>query len=222
MINADFHIHTMFSPDSSMSPETLISKCIKTGLNCIAVTDHNTIQGALKVASIAPFKVIIGSEIKSSQGEIIGLFLKEDIPPNKTALETVKLIKEQNGLVSVPHPFDTYRHNVITKNGLDSIIPYIDMLEVFNARNIRDIDNQKAMDFAIENNLLICGVTDSHSVIEVGGTYTIMPNFIDDIQEFKQALSKGTIIRKKSHPFVHGISTYNKIKKKIFNTFRSI
>ena len=96
------------------------------------------------------------------------------------------------------------------------------MLEVFNARNIRDIDNQKAMDFAMENNLLICGVTDSHSVIEVGGTYTRMPNFIDDIQEFKQALSEGTIISKKSHPFVHGISTYNKIKKSILNTLRSI
>jgi hypothetical protein len=222
MINADFHIHTSFSSDSSLSPESLISKCIKTGLNCIAVTDHNTIEGALKVADIAPFKVIIGSEVKSAQGEIIGLFLKEDIPSNKTALETVKLIKEQNGLVSVPHPFDRYRKNVITKDGLESIIPYIDMLEVFNARNIRDMDNQKAMAFAVKNNLPICGVTDSHSIIEVGSTYTRMPDFLDNIQAFKQALSEATIISKKSHPFVHGISTYNKIKKRIVNTLRSI
>ena len=72
-------MHTSYSPDSDMSPEALVARCLKVGLNCIAVTDHNTIEGALIVRDIAPFTVIIGEEIASAEGEITGLFLKKAI-----------------------------------------------------------------------------------------------------------------------------------------------
>ncbi|MFB3092520.1 MAG: PHP domain-containing protein, partial [Dehalococcoidia bacterium] len=99
MLRADLHIHTNYSPDSGATPKSIVDQCLRTGLNCIAITDHNTIDGALEVQRIAPFKVIVGEEVKSSAGDIIGLFLKEAIPRNLTPLETVQAIKAQGALV---------------------------------------------------------------------------------------------------------------------------
>lgn len=218
MLKVDLHIHTRYSPDSSMSAKSLVARCLKVGLDCIAVTDHNTIKGAEAVASIAPFRVIIGSEIKSADGEIVGLFLKEDVPPNLSALETVKLIKEQGGLVSLPHPFDRYRRHVITAKGLEEALPYADMIEGLNARNIALEDNRKAFAVALERGLPAVGVTDSHSIIEIGRAYTIMPDFDGTSKGFKEALAQAKIGGRPSHPLVHGISMYNKIKRRFLKT----
>ena len=135
MLKVDTHIHTCFSKDSEMSLEALYQKCLKTGLNCIAITDHNTIEVALLFKSIASFKVIVGEEINTTQGEVTGLFLKERIPPGLKALETVNNIKSQGGLVSIPHPFDIFRSSVIKLDALHEILPYVDIIEGFNARN---------------------------------------------------------------------------------------
>ena len=105
------------------------------GLNCIAITDHNTIVGALEVQRIAPFKVIVGEEIGSSEGEVTGLFLKEEVPRGLPPVETARRIKSQGGLVSIPHPFDRFRRGVISRRGLDDLLPYVDIVEVFNSRN---------------------------------------------------------------------------------------
>ena len=218
MLKADFHIHTSFSPDSSMSPKSLVARCLNKGLDCIAVTDHDTIGGALAVREVAPFQVMIGSEIGSAEGEVIGLFIEADVPPGLTALETAKLIKEQGGLVVVPHPFDRYRRHVITRPGLESIIPYVDVVEGFNARNIRREDNERAEAFAKEHSLLTYGVTDAHSVLEVGRAFTQMPDFHGGAEEFKRALGEAMIVGRPSHPLVHGISTYNKIKKRLLKS----
>lgn len=142
MLKGDFHMHTHYSPDSDMSPERLVRKCVKVGLNCIAVTDHNTVDGALRVREIADFTVIIGEEVGTADGEVTGLFLTETIPRGLSAVETVKRIKEQGGLVSVPHPFDRFRSGVITQAGLEAVLPYTDVVEVFNSRNNLDADNQ--------------------------------------------------------------------------------
>ena len=109
LIKADFHMHTHFSPDSETPPEKLVARCVEVGLSCIAVTDHNTIEGALEVERIAPFMVIVGEEVASSDGEITGLFLKEPVPKGLSPQETARRIKDQGGLVSLPHPFDRFR-----------------------------------------------------------------------------------------------------------------
>ena len=93
MLRVDLHMHTDYSPDSETSPERLVARCLKMGLNCIAVTDHNTIEGALEVQRIAPFLVIVGEEITSSEGEITGLFLKEAVARGLPAVETARRIK---------------------------------------------------------------------------------------------------------------------------------
>ena len=220
MLKADFHMHTHYSPDSQMTPQELVARCLKVGLNCIAVTDHNTIEGALAVQRIAPFRVIIGEEVNSSDGEITGLFLKETVPRDLPPVETVRRIKEQGGLVSIPHPFDRFRRSVILRRALDEIVQCADIVEVFNSRNNFDGDDRKAHEFAQEHGLLASGVSDAHTPIELGRTYVEMPEFDGTPEGFKQALSQGRIVGRRITPLIHVLTTFVKIRKRILGKGR--
>ncbi len=215
MLKADFHMHTHYSPDSEMSPERLVARCLQVGLNCIAVTDHNTTEGAFVVREIAPFMVIIGEEVATAEGEVTGLFLLETIPAGLSPVETVKRIKDQGGLVSLPHPFDRFRSEVITRRGIEDVLPYADIVEVFNSRNNLDADNRKAHEFAKEHGLLTSGVSDAHTPIELGRTYVTMPEFDGTPEGFKAALAQGTIHGRKMTPLIHAVTTFTKIKKRL-------
>lgn len=218
MINVDLHIHTRFSPDSEVSPTDLVNRCVKVGLNCIAVTDHNTIEGALAVQKIADFQVIVGEEIGSASGEITGLFLKEKVPKRLSPIETVKRIKDQGGLVSIPHPFDRFRGEVISRSSLDEILPYVDIMEAFNSRNSFSIDDRKAEQFASKHGLLISGVSDSHTLMELGRTYVKMPEFDGTPDGFKLSLAQGTIVGQRTNPLIHILTTITKLKKRLTRT----
>ena len=220
LIKADFHMHTHFSPDSETDPGKLVKRCLKVGLELIAVTDHNTIEGALKVKDLAPFPVIIGEEIKTSAGEITGLFLKETIPPGLSPIDTAHRIKDQGGLVSLPHPFDRFRSEVIDGKAINELIPLLDIVEIFNSRNNLSADDRKAEKFAKENNLLTSGVSDAHTLMELGRTYVQMPEFDGTPSDFKIALSKGTIVGKRMSPLIHITTTLTRIKKKIIGRDR--
>ena len=220
MLKADFHMHTHYSPDSQMTPQELVARCLKVGLDCIAVTDHNTIEGALAVQRIAPFRVIIGEEVKSSEGEITGLFLTETVPRDLPPVETARRIKEQGGLVSIPHPFDRFRRSVILRRALDEIVQYADIVEVFNSRNNFDGDDRKAYEFAQEHGLLASGVSDAHTPIELGRTFVEMPEFDGTPEGFKQALSQGRIVGRRITPLIHVLTTFIKIRKRILGKGR--
>ena len=213
MLKADLHMHTQYSPDSEMSPEKLVSRCAKVGLNCIAVTDHNTIEGALAVQRIAPFTVIIGEEVASSEGEITGLFLKETIPRGLPPVETARRIKEQGGLVSLPHPFDRFRSKVIGRRAIEEILPYADIVEAFNSRNSLDADNRQALRFAQEHGLLTSAVSDAHTPLELGRTFVEMPEFDGTPEGFKRSLAQGRIVGRRVNPLVHVLTTLVKVKK---------
>ena len=213
-------MHTGFSPDSGTDLEDFVARCVKTGLDCIAVTDHNTIQGALKVQAMAPFRVIIGEEIKSAGGEIIGLFLKEVVPRGLPALETVKLIKEQGGLVSIPHPFDHFRRSVISREALYEVLPYVDIVEAFNARNTLQGDNRKAEELAREHGILTSAVSDSHTLIEMGRTYVEMPDFDSTPEGFMQSLSEAALVRRQITPLIHFLTTFTKNRKNLARLWR--
>ena len=150
VLRADLHIHTSFSHDCAVSPEKLVAHCLKKGLNCIAITDHDTIQGALEVEKLAPFTVIVGEEIHTAGGEITGLFLSEEISTGLSPLETAQRIKDQGGLVSIPHPFDRFRRSAISSEALQEVLPFADIIEVFNARNTFDHANRLAQELAQE------------------------------------------------------------------------
>ena len=213
-------MHTHFSPDSETDPDKLVKRCLKVGLELIAVTDHNTIEGALKIKDSAPFPVIIGEEIKTSAGEITGLFLKETIPAGLSPIDTAHRIKDQGGLVSVPHPFDRFRSEVIDGKAIDELIPLLDIVEIFNSRNNLSADDRKAEKFAKEHNLLTSGVSDAHTLMELGRTYVQMPEFDGTPSDFKIALSTGTIVGKRMSPLIHITTTLTRIKKKIIGRDR--
>ena len=213
MLKADLHTHTYFSRDALTSPEKYVQACQKRGVNCVAVTEHNNIAGALAVQKIAPFTVIIGEEVRSSEGEIIGLFLHEQIPGGLSPEETVRRIKEQGGLVVVPHPFDGFRGH-LREEALERILPQVDVIEVFNARITYRRDNERAASFAAEHGLPASAGSDAHSAWETGRTYVEMPEF-QGPREFLEALRHGRVVGRTSTPLVHLFSRWAVIRRRL-------
>jgi hypothetical protein len=214
MLRADLHLHTDSSPDSLISVPQLIQRCVAKDIDCVAVTDHNTTSGAFAVREAAPFKIIVGEEVKTSEGEIIGLFLSEEIPRDLSPEETVRRIKEQGGLVCIPHPFDRVRREPLRAAARERILPHVDIIEAFNARVTFRSDNAKARDFAQEHDLAMSAGSDSHSLTEIGHAYVEMPDF-DTPQQFLEALRQGRIVGRLSNPMVHLASTWSKLAKRL-------
>jgi len=192
-LKADLHIHTTFSGDSQNKPEDIIKRCLELGIDAVAITDHNEIEGALRTKEIAPIKVIVGEEILTTQGEIIGLFLKEKIPRFLSPEETITRIKLQGGLVYIPHPFDGIRAaSSLETKVLLMLKPHIDAIEVLNARIILERDIKKARKFAEENGFPMGAGSDAHNIFEVGNAYVEMGGF-ETPSEFLEALRRGEI-----------------------------
>ncbi|NLL90739.1 MAG: PHP domain-containing protein [Dehalococcoidales bacterium] len=213
MIKADLHVHTRYSPDSNNSLDDIIRQCLKTGINCLAVCDHGTIEGALKLQAIAPFKVIVAEEILTTHGEIMGMFLKETIPSLITPEEAIKRIREQDGLVCIPHPFDRFRSSAFQGINLEAIKGDIDIIEVYNARMLPFQNRKQALEFARKYNYRESAGSDAHSISEIGRTYIEMPDF-NDKKSFLAALEQGEINGRSSSPLVHFLSVKNRIVKR--------
>ena len=211
----ELHCHSNYSfQEGASSLYELLAQAKDLGYPSLAITDHNTIEGALLFKSIASFKVIVGEEINTTQGEVTGLFLKERIPPGLKALETVNNIKSQGGLVSIPHPFDIFRSSVIKLDALHEILPYVDIIEGFNARNTLPSSDSKAYELAKENNLLCSGVSDAHTAYELGRGYVEMPLFDGTPAGFLDSLSRGNIIGRRTTPLIHVLTSITKLKRK--------
>ena len=213
MLRVDIHMHTRFSPDSGAPPASIVERCLETGLNCIAVTDHNTLDGALEVRDLAPFQVIVGEEVKSAGGDIIGLFLEHEVPRGLTAAETVRAIREQGGLVLVPHPFDRFRPSAIEDDALLDILPEVDALEAFNAHNLLMRDNDRAAALCREKDLIAVAVSDSHTPLELGRTYMETPEFDGTPAGFKEALSRARLVKKRANPVLRLATGYFKLRR---------
>lgn len=202
MLRADLHVHTKCSGDCLMSVDKIIAACLKKDINCIAVTDHNTVEGAFLLQKKAPFQVIIGEEIKTSEGEIIGYFLRDEIKSGLTPEETVAEIKKQGGLVCVPHPFDRLRKSKLSSDALYRIIGSVDLLEVFNSRNVYAADNDMALRLAVERGLPITVGSDSHWPGEIGSSYVEM-DYFNGPEDFCRVLTTARRITAKSGIMVH-------------------
>jgi predicted metal-dependent phosphoesterase TrpH len=212
LIKADLHIHTIYSGDCNTSLEQTIDRCLDVGMDCIAVTDHNTIAGAVELKRIAPFTVIVGNEIETSTGEVIGYFLVEEIPKGLPAAETARIIKEQGGLVCIPHPFDRLRRSTIQRQTLEEILPFIDIIEVLNSRLLLQRHVIMAERFAKDHRLLASAGSDAHMPGHIGTAYVEMPQFSDKDQ-FLTALAEGKIRGRRSNPWSHVGSTWAKLGK---------
>jgi predicted metal-dependent phosphoesterase TrpH len=173
----DLHCHTSASFDSLANPGAVVRAAASRGLTHLAVTDHDNVDGALRARDAAPpeLTVIIGEEIKTADGDLIAVFLERTVPPGLSALETIAAIREQGGLVGVPHPFDRLR-GYGRKSGADlaDIAGLVDWIEAYNARVVGGSANEKAALFAREHGLPGVCASDSHSIMEVGISYNIV------------------------------------------------
>ena len=143
------------------------------------------------------------------------------VPAGLPPVETARLIKEQGGLVSLPHPFDRFRREVIGRGALDQLLPYTDIVEVFNSRNNLSADDRKAEAFAGHHGLLTSGVSDAHTTMELGRTYVEMPEFDGTPEDFKRALAQGSIVGRRMSPLIHILTTLTKLKKRLVRAGRA-
>jgi hypothetical protein len=200
LIDVDLHMHTDHSPDCATPVEVLLATARERGLGAIAVTDHNEISGALEArerAAAHGVKVIVAEEIKTAgQGEVIGLFLEEKIPRGLSLQETIAAIRQQGGVVYVPHPFDRM-HAVPDYEHLLSHLEQIDAIEVFNPRVAIGAFNDEAARFASKYRIVAGAGSDSHVAQGLGSVRIRMRDF-DGPAEFLQSLRDADILTRPS------------------------
>ena len=193
-MRVDLHSHTMWSGDSTTTPEELIEAVVAADLDVLCVTDHNSIRGALELADALPCRVVVGEELRTHAGEIIGLFLTEHVPFGVSPRDAARAIRDQGGLVYVPHPFDPMRRNLAEDALIDlADAGLIDALEVFNAKTALSHLNQRAAAFAEERSLAAGAGSDAHVPDAIGSAYVEMPDFTD-AASFLAALGSGTVV----------------------------
>ena len=214
MLKADLHIHTEYSMDCATPLDKLIERCLELGINCVAIADHGTVEGALKLKDIAPFKVIVAEEILTPDGEVMGMFLKETVPSGVTVSEAISRIRAQNGIVCIPHPFDIFRPSALGAKILESITDQINIIEVFNARILPFQSQNKSLLFAEKYGLGQSAGSDAHTLPEIGNAYVEMPDF-NNSDDFLEALARGKIHGRKTNPLMHFASLKNKIMKRL-------
>lgn len=212
MLKADFHIHTEYSMDCDTPVEEIISRCLETGINCVTVADHDSIEGAIRLQCLAPFPVIVAEEILTPQGEIMGMFLKEHIPSGVSVEQAVSRIKAQGGLVCLPHPFDTFRGLKMEDKELHELAEQVDVVELFNARSTLLRCYTKARAFAAKYDIPGTAGSDAHSTDEIGNTYVEMPEF-NGRDDFLETLKHGKMHNQKSSFMVHFNSTLARLRK---------
>ncbi len=176
VVKTDLHCHTQASYDSNTKYEDLIRRCKKEGIDKIAITDHDTIKGALKLKKLAPDLIIVGQEVRCLKGDIIGLFLTEEISKNLSLREAAKEIKKQGGLVYIPHLFDRLRSG-IGRKGFEKIKDLVDIIEVFNGKTFWPSINKKAWKLAKKNKIIMAAGSDSHQVETIGKTFNELESF---------------------------------------------
>ena len=215
MIKADLHVHTMRSIDSYMTYQQLIEACQAKGVNCIAVADHGTTLGAREMSGIAPFKIIICEEVRTPYGEIMGMFLHEDIPDRIPVDEAIRRIREQGGLVCIPHPYDLVRPSAFrNEKALQSVADKADIIEVYNSRSLFPGTEKKARALAQQHGKLISAGSDAHSPSEIGYAIVEMQDF-NGPREFLASLKDAVIHSRKSSPLIHFLSVTARLDKNI-------
>ena len=177
MLRLDLHIHTSFSRDGYIRVSDLDRLCAQRKIDQVAICDHDEIAGALRAAELCKeVQIIVGEEIATVEGEIIGLFLEKHIPPGMDMNDTIGAIKTQGGLVYLEHPYGyLHRSSYLDLACLESLWDHIDIVEVYNARNLMPSMNRKALALATERNKPMAVGSDAHFPVEIGRTYQVVP-----------------------------------------------
>ncbi len=213
-VRVELHVHTRYSKDSLVDIQRLLGHCRKIGIDRIAITDHNEIDGAVEAYQVAPDRVIIGEEIQTTQGELLGYFLRERIPPGLEPMDAIRQLRGQGAVISVAHPLDTVRSQHWTLDELEKITPYIDAIETYNARCLTEEPNQQAAIFARDHDLLATVGSDAHSLLEIGQASLWMAPF-DGPDSFRVGLKTAEMKTRLSPAFVHLFSRFAVYRKKV-------
>jgi len=211
-IKVEFHCHTRYSKDSLTSPERLVKACHRKGIDRVVITDHNTIDGARAAQVLDPELVIVGEEIKTAQGELLAVYVKEEIPPGLSSKETVRILKDQGAFISVSHPFDIFRSGHWKESDLLDILPEVDAIEVFNSRCWSPEFNRQAQEFAVKHDVPGTVGSDAHAPIELGRSVLLLEQF-QGPDELRTVIRRGVPKVRWSWPWVHLISRYAVIRK---------
>lgn len=197
-VRVDLHSHTMFSGDSTTTLDEIAEAVVDAGIDVLCVTDHNAIQGAERLRDALEgdgiCRVVVGEEVRTHTGEIIGLFLTERIPFGAPAGETASQIRAQGGVVYVPHPFDPMRRN-ITEASLDEITAagLVDVIEAHNSKTSLASLNARASRYGTDNGLALGSGSDAHVPLALGSAYIEMPDF-DGPVEFLAKIRDGRVV----------------------------
>lgn len=213
MLKIDLHTHSILSHDGGISLKGYQQIIKKKVLDYIAITDHNQIEFAQIARKKLGPQIIVGEEILTQDGEIIGLFLKQKIKAHQPLKNTIAQIKKQKGLVYIPHPLETWRHGV----GLGLVSKHtesIDIIEIFNARSL--VSQRKMLQkFSCSNNLSFASSSDAHCQLGIGSAYSFVKN-PPNSKNLTNQLKNGRLSATKATPVSLLCPTLNKLKKKLF------
>jgi predicted metal-dependent phosphoesterase TrpH len=211
----ELHSHTCFSPDSLARPEAIVAACRRRGIAKIAITDHNTIAGALAAARLAPDLVIVGEEIMTDRGELIAWFVQEEVPRGLSPAATLARLREQGAVIGIPHPLDGLRRSAMGAETTLALLDQVDALEVFNARCLRSSDNEAAQRLAVAHGKPGTAGSDAHTIGEIGMAIMRMPPFTD-AETFRRSLAVAQYEGRLSGAHVHFYSQLAKHSKRFF------
>lgn len=188
----DLHMHTNASRDSATEPAALVNRVRQIGLQRVAITDHNTIAGALAAQKLAPDLVIVGEEIRTAGGgELLAYYVREEVPRGLPVQEVIRRLRAQGAVISVSHPVDRFRkHSAFGEARVLEILEWVDALEVFNARCLLGADNQRSAVLAAEHGLARTAGSDAHTLGEIGAGYLSLPPFADAPAAFLASLQQ--------------------------------
>jgi predicted metal-dependent phosphoesterase TrpH len=212
-LRVELHCHTCHSHDSLLTPAALLAACRRRGLDRVAVTDHNTIAGALEAAALDPTRVIVGEEILTARGELLAFFVREPVPPGLSPRETINRLRAQGAFISVSHPYDRARHGWAERD-LEALLPLVDALEVFNARSWSGRANRRAAALAAAAGLPGTAGSDAHTASELGRAAMELPAF-EDPAGLRAALGAAAFRGRLSSPLVHLCSRYAVLRKRL-------
>jgi predicted metal-dependent phosphoesterase TrpH len=213
----DLHCHTSASFDCLASPESQVQAAARRGLTHLAITDHDRIDGALRARDAAPdgLTVLVGEEIKTADGDLVAVFLERAVPPGMPARETIEAVREQGGMVGIPHPFDTFRGSMLNDPRLEAIGRLVDWVETHNARVVAGSGNERAAAFALEMGLPGVAVSDAHSTLEVGVAYSVVEVDPSTPEGLRAALAELELVPGRATYFVRGLTPISKLVNRL-------
>ena len=214
LLRVDMHVHTHASWDCLSDPERVLARAADRGVDRIAITDHNRIWAALEMARRYPDRVIPGEEVKTAEGiDVIGLYMNEEIPKGTPAREVCARVREQGGLVYLPHPYARGKGG--SGRYAEELADHSDIIEVFNARLHDPALNRAAADLADRRNLPGGGGSDAHSLWEVGAARVELPHHPNRPEAFLEALRSARVAGVASPHLVHLVSTFAKVARRV-------